>query len=279
MSPLRQRMIEDMVLASLSPGTQENYIRSVRQLAEHYGRSPANLIEEQVRQYLLYLVKEERFTKNTLKVKIAGIRFFYERTLGWNWRILRTAKARGGRRLPDVLTQEEVRDLLNRVRDPKKRMCLVMIYSCGLRVSEATRLVVKDIDSPRMLVKVQGKGNKQRFVPLARPVLYQLRRYWEIDKPTTLFFPGKDPTKPMSNDVVQRCCGVVARECGIQKKVTPHCLRHSYATHLLESGLSIRVIQEILGHSSCRTTQIYTHISPKILGDLQTHVDHLVKDL
>ena len=279
MSPLRLRMIDDMVLASLSPGTQENYIRSVRQLAEHYGQSPAKLAEEQVRQYFLYLVLKKEFAKNTLKVKIAGIRFFYERTLGWNWRVLKTAKARGGRRLPDVLTQEQVRVFLNRVRDPKKRMCLVMIYSCGLRVSEATRLIVQDIDSTRMLVRVHGKGSKQRFVPLPKPVLHQLRNYWKIDKPKTLFFPGKDPTRPMSNDVVQRCCRVVARECGIQKKVTPHCFRHSYATHLLEDGVSIRVIQEILGHSSCRTTQIYTHISPKILGDLQTHVDHLVKDL
>ena len=279
MSPLRQRMIDDMVLAALTPGTQAEYVRSVRQLAEHYDRSPDQLSEEQVREYLLHLITERRLAKNTFKVKLYGIRFFYEKTLGRDWRTLSTVRCRGGRKLPVVLSRKEVRRLLSEIRDPKKRMCSVMMYSCGLRISEATHLETRDIDGERMLVRVRGKGNKQRLVPLAKGTLRSLRDYWRLERPESLFFAGRDGIKPITQSAVRDCLARAADELQMGKKVTPHTLRHSFATHLLEQGVDLRVIQELLGHSSPRTTSIYTHLTSKILCDVQREIERLTKDL
>lgn len=278
MTELRQRMIDDMVLAALTPGTQAEYLRSVRQLAEHYDRSPDRLSEKQVREYLLHLITQKRLAKNTFKVKLYGIRFFYEKTLGWDWRTLKTVRCRGGRKLPVVLSREEVRRLLHEIRDPKKRMCSVMMYSCGLRVSESTRLETKDIDGERMLVKVRGKGNKQRLVPLAKVTLSSLRDYWRMERPGPLFFTGPDGVKPMTRGAMGYCLARVADELQMGKKVTPHTLRHSFATHLLEQGVDLRVIQELLGHSSPSTTAIYTHLTSKIFCDVQREIERLMQD-
>lgn len=279
MKPLRKRMIEDMVLAALAPGTQEQYVLSVRDLAKHYGQSPDRLNEDQVRDYLLYLSTEKQVAKNTFKVKLYGIKFFYEKTLGRMWKSLRTARARGGRKLPVVLSKEEVRRLLRQIRDPKKQMCATMMYCCGLRISEAICLAVKDIDSGRMLVKVRGKGNKERLVPLARTTLSLLRNYWRLEKPTSLFFASQDGVSPISTKGFRACFRATARELGLGKEITPHTLRHSYATHLLEEGVDLRVIQGLLGHSSARTTAIYAHLTSKMLTDVQRRIDELMKDL
>lgn len=279
MSELRQRMIEDMQLANMSPETIRSYVSAIRQMTAHFMEPPDRLSQEQVRKYILYLTTVRKLAQMTLRVKLAAIKFFYGKTLDLDWPVLEIAKARPGRKLPDVLSRREVLALLKCIRDPKKRMCSIMIYACGLRVSEATHLEVKDIDSDRMLIKVRGKGRKERLVPLPKPVLGQLRRYWLLDRPTIFLFPGQDGKKPIGKGTIEECCTAAARECGIKKKATPHCLRHSYATHLLESRVSTRVIQEILGHSSSRTTQIYTHLTPKILGEVQKHVDDLMKDL
>jgi len=279
MKELTERMIEDMDLAGLSAETQESYVRVIRQVAEYCKEPPDRLSEDQVRDYLNYLIKERQLAKSTMRVRIAAVKFFFGKTLGLSWTLLGLAKVRVGRRLPLVLSRGEVRALLKQIRDAKRRMCLVMMYSCGLRVSEATHLEIKDIDSDRMLVKVIGKGDKERHVPLPKPVLHQLRQYWRIEKPQRLFFSVADGDKPITSDSVRACCTAAALESGIRKKATPHSLRHSYATHLLESGVDIRVIQALLGHSSARTTAIYTHLTPGLLGDVQRRVDELMRDL
>jgi integrase/recombinase XerD len=272
MTSLRQRMVEDMQLRGLSEETQEAYVRAVRQLAEHYGKSPQRISDEELRQYFLHLTNVKQLSSSTIKVALYGIKFLFQHTLRKEWPTLDLVRPRREKKLPVVLSVAEVQRVLGIIRRPRYRVCLSTIYACGLRLSEGVHLQVRDIDSDRMMVHVRkGKGAKDRYVPLPVPTLEMLRRYWCTHRhpewlfpaPTKSGVPLSTATKPMSIDGVQRAFKAALQESGIQKKATVHTLRHSYATHLLEAGVNLRIIQAYLGHSSPKTTAIYTHLTRK----------------
>jgi site-specific recombinase XerD len=263
-------MIEDMQLRGLSPKTQEAYLRHIRQLAEHRKKSPDQVTEEDLREYFLYLKNEKRVSRSTCTQAISAIKFFFEQTLKRDWKTFKLVRPGKGKKLPVVLSQDEVRRILGCLRSFKHHVCLSTIYSCGLRLREGVYLQVVDLDSDRMVVHVRkGKGNKDRYVPLPDRTLALLRQYWGTHRHPRWFFPTRTPrgvplseaAKPISTSTVNKALRAACLESGIQKHVTPHTLRHSYATHLLEAGVNLRRIQAYLGHSSLRTTSIYTHLT------------------
>jgi integrase/recombinase XerD len=281
MTELRRRMIEDMQLAGLTRGTQETYVRSVRLLADYYHRPPDQLSDEQLREFFLYLTRERGLAKATLINYRAAIKFLFAKTLQRSVPVIDLLRAQRRRKLPVILSQDEVRCLLSQVQDRPVRMCLTMIYTCGLRLQEGTRLQVRDIHSSRMLVHVrQGKGGKDRYVPLPQRSLDLLRAYWVQERPRPWLFPEKrEPDRPMGRERPYNTLKAVLRKSKIDKPVSVHTLRHSYATHLLEAGVNLRVIQEVLGHKSPKTTAIYTHLTPKVLAGLQTTINELMAAL
>jgi len=272
MTELRMRMIECLQLRGLSERTQEAYTRAVRQLAEHYHKSPDLITEEELRQYFLYIINVKHYSRNTTTIALCGIRFFFEQTLNRNWSLFGIVRPAPEHKLPVVLSLEEVREILNRVRLLRYRVCLSTIYACGLRLQEGIRLAVPDIDSARMMIHVRhGKGNKDRYVPLPQRTLELLRDYWSTHRHPVLIFPaeGRDhinlskATEPMSKSSVQDAFRAALKQSGINKLASVHTLRHSWATHLLEAGVNLRLIQEYLGHSSPATTSVYTHLTVK----------------
>ncbi len=270
MTPLRERMLEDMQLRGLSERTQETYVRTVRQLAEHFGKSPDDITEEELHRYFLYLRNEKRVSRSTFTQALCGIKFFYEHTLKQNWLTLTLVKPPREKKLPVVLSHGEVGRVLSGLHQLPYRACLTTIYTCGLRLQEALHLQVSDIDSDRKLLHIRrGKGARDRYVPLPAPTLALLRIYWASHRHPLLLFParhrrgGAKTSKPMNPSSVQRAFRAALADSGIQKPATPHTLRHSYATHLLEAGVNLRIIQAYLGHSSPTSTAIYTHLTCK----------------
>ena len=270
MTLLRQRMIEDMQLRGLSEKTQDAYLRAVRQLAEHYSKSPDQISEEELRQYFLYLKNVKRTSSSTFSIALCGIKFFYQHTLQREWATFDLARAPREKRLPTVLSREEVRRILDCLRLPVYRACLSTIYACGLRVQEGVHLQVGNIDSARMVVHVrQSKGRKDRDVPLPVSALEMLRGYWAQHRHPVWLFPTRtavgvplpQANGPVSVSSVQKAFRAALQESGVTKAATVHTLRHSYATHLLEAGVDLRLIQAYLGHSSPQTTAIYTHVT------------------
>jgi len=261
-------MIEDMQLHGLAAKTQDAYVRAVKQLAEHYHKSPDVITEEELRQYFLYLKNDKHASASTYTVVLCGLKFFYERTLQREWATLDWARASHETKLPVVLSTAEVRQILGCLRAPRYRVCLSTIYACGLRWQEGVHLQVQNIDSGRMMIHVQqGKGARDRYVPLPDFTLKLLREYWSTHRHAVWLFPA--PTRagvrpstaatPMSVRGVQRAFEMARQESGVQKLASVHTLRHSYATHLLEAGVNLRVIQADLGHRSPQTTALYTH--------------------
>jgi integrase/recombinase XerD len=280
MTTLRRRMLEDLQLRGLAPKTQECYVAAVHQLAQHYRRPPDQLSEEELRQYFLFLLNEKKVAESTFRVHLYGIRFFYEHTLQRPWPVFDLVRPRKSQKLPVVLSPQEVRLLLTLVEHSKARMCLQIIYACGLRLTEGTQLQVADIDPQRMLVRVrQGKGGKDRFVPLAPRVLALLREYWQRQRPRPWLFPARHQSGPLSPTSLQKTFKAVVRQSGIPKDASVHTLRHSYATHLLERGVSLRVIQELLGHKSPSTTARYTHLTPPTFDVIHATISALMADL
>ena len=289
MTPLRQRMIDDMQLRGLSATTQRNYVAAVYQLAKHYHRSPDQITEEDLRQYFIYLTKEKKVSRSAATIALCAFKYLYQRTLQRPWPTLDFMRPKQERKLPVVLSREEVRRALSAVRIPVYQACLKTIYSCGLRLREATRLQVTDIDSARMLLLVHGKGNKERYVPLPESTLKMLRAFWLFRRSRKYLFPSRDvhfkPDGTVDHERYIEGSNVAAafklalRYSGIRKPAHIHTLRHSYATHLLEAGINLRVIQENLGHTSARTTQIYTHLTQEVRAAVQDPINELMKDL
>lgn len=272
MTELRIRMIESLQLRGLSGRTQEAYTRAVRQLAEHFHKSPDLITEEELRQYFLHIINVKHYSRSTTTIALCGIRFFFEQTLGRKWAVFALVRPAPEHKLPVVLSLEEVREILHLVRLPRYRVCLTTIYSSGLRLQEGIRLAVPDIDSARMMIHVRhGKGNRDRYVPLPQRTLRMLRDYWATHRNPRLLFPaeGRDhialskATEPMSKTSVQNAFRAALKQSGIHKLASVHTLRHSWATHLLEAGVNLRLIQEYLGHSSPATTSVYTHLTLK----------------
>ena len=288
MTPLRQRMVEDMQLRGLSEKTQEAYVRAVRQLAEHYGKSPEHMGEGDLRRYFLYLQNDKQVSPSTFTLALCGIKFFYEHTLKREWAVLDLVRPRREKKLPVVLSVAQVHRILGCLRRPRYRVCLSTIYSCGLRLQEGVDLQVDAIDSDRMAVHVRhGKGAKDRYLPLPERTLEMLRQYWRTHRHAVWLFPApirmelppSAAIKPMSVSGVQRAFKAALQESGVQKPATVHTLRHSYATHLLEAGVNLRVIQAYLGHSSPKTTAIYTHLTRKAEDLAAEAINRVMADL
>lgn len=272
MSELRKRMIESLQLRGLSPRTEEAYVRAVRQLADHYHKSPDLVTEEELRQYFLYMKNVKKYSRAASTIAICGIKFFFEKTLGKQWTTFELVRPPREKKLPVILSLEEVREVLGKIRVPRYRVCLTTIYSCGLRLQEGTRLQVADLDSARGMLHVRlGKGGKDRYVPLPQRTLEMLRQYWGTHRNPVWVFPcqRKDhvelvkSTEPMHRSSVQEAFRAALKQTRIHKPASVHTLRHSWATHLLEAGVNLRLIQEYLGHSSPSTTSIYTHLTAR----------------
>lgn len=286
MTPLCQKMIEDMQLCGLSERTQSTYVLMVSQLAQYWGKSPDQLSEAELRQYFLYLKNEKQLSPSSFNVALCSLKFLYQQTLKQPWPILEWVKPPSEAKLPDILSLAEVRHLLGGLRQPVYRTCLNTIYACGLRLQEGIQLQVNQIDSGRMLVHVRGgKGNKDRYVPLPTHSLAQLRAYWVSHRHPVWLFPGRDDfgrttkNQPMDASSVQRAFAAALHESGISKQVSVRTLRHSYATHLLEAGVNLRLIQSYLGHDSLATTARYTHLTPQTHLTAIAVINQLMADL
>jgi site-specific recombinase XerD len=288
MTLLRQRMIEDMQLRGLAASTQENYVRAVRQLAEYWGKPPDQISEQEIREYLLFLKTVKQLSPSTCTVILCGIKFFYQYTLHRDWALLDWVRPLRESKLPVVLSVSEVRRVLDCLQRPRYQTCLTTIYACGLRLQEGVHLQVADIDSARMVVHVRhGKGRKDRYVPLPQRVLERLRQYWVTHRHPEWLFPtpvrrGQDPATaptPLNGRSVQRAFQAALQASGIQKHASVRSLRHSYATHLLQSGVNLRVIQAYLGHVSLQTTAIYTHLTQEVENPAVAAINQVMEDL
>jgi site-specific recombinase XerD len=274
-SPLRQRMIEDMSLRQFGPKTQHDYVRVVADFARFLGRSPDQAEPEDLRRYQLHLAAED-VSPAMMNAAVSALRFFFKVTLcrpGFGERL---ARARKEDRLPEVLSPEEVALLLHCAPSLKHKAALSVAYGCGLRVSEIVHLRVADSDSARMLIRVeQGKGRKDRYVMLSPDLLELLRRWWRTARPQGWLFPGRDPGQPITTRQLNRACKAAAATAALDKRVSMHTLRHSFATHLLERKTDVRVIQVLLGHKKLDTTARYTRVALKTLGAVKSPLTHL----
>ena len=263
MSVLRQRMTEDMQLRNLALNTQISYLQQVSCFARHFGKSPAELGEEEIRTYQVYLTTEKKLSPGSIHTAVAALRFLYKVTLKRDWTVedvLPLPKKR--QTLPVVLSPEEVQQFLACVASVKHRAILTTCYAAGLRISEAVHLKPTAIDSRRMVIRVeQGKGQKDRYVMLSPVLLEILRSYWRAVRPREWLFPGDRPGQPITRDAVGGACQKAHRLSGLSKPVTPHSLRHAFAVHLLEAGTDVRTIQLLLGHRSLATTARYLRIA------------------
>ncbi len=260
MTPLRQRFIEDLQLRNRSPKTIEAYVYHVRELARYYNQSPEQLGDDQIHRYLLHLLHHKQVSWSSYNQAVAALRFFYGVTYPSDTVVTRLPYGKRPKRLPAVRSPQQVALFLDTVRDRTVQMVLRTICATGFRISEALHLTAPQIDSSRMVVRVLGKGQKERLVPLSPQLLEELRAYWRETRPTQWMFPGKDRHQPLNATTVQKACQRACRAAGLPR-ITPHTLRHCHATHLLEAGVDIRTIQALLGHHRIGTTALYTHVT------------------
>lgn len=275
MSPLRQQMIKEMQLREFSPRTQESYLAAVVGLSRHYGRSPEKICQKEIEDYLLHLRQDLDRSPSTCNVVISGLKFFYENAIKDESVKLRLPPRKKTRRLPEVLSRDEVHQIINYHANIKYRTMLMTAYSSGVRVSELVCLKPEHIDNSRMVIKVeQGKGKRDRYTLLSERLLKQLRIYWKVCQPGEWLFPSRNSAKGhISTSSVGRIYTRAKRDCGITKGKGIHTLRHCFATHLLESGYDIRKIQLLLGHKNISTTMIYLHVSKKSLEMMKSPLD------
>ena len=266
MTALCTRFLEDMQLHGYSPKTQSCYVGAVRGLARHYGKSPDLLTEEQLRQYFLHLTLEKKVARATATIALCAIKFFFQHTLQRNWTCFKILRPPKSKKLPVVLSREEVQKILGCVHTPIYRVCLATIYAGALRLNEGCCLQIADLDTARMLLRVGGKGNKQRLVPLAQRTLDRLRELWPSHRSPVWLFPAvtrhgfqhsvAHNAGPIARSTLQRAFRRALRQSGVRKAAHVHSLRHSMATHLLEAGVNLRIIQSILGHATPTTTAL-----------------------
>ena len=261
---LRERMLIALRIRNMSPRTERIYIDLVARFALHFHRSPDRLGLPEIEQYLFFLRDTRKVSYCWFNQCVCALRFFYLYVMDRPDLVMRIPYGRRERHLPVVLSIDELAAFLAAVGSLRDRVLLTVLYSAGIRLGEVCRLRVEDIDSSRMLLRIQqGKGHKDRFAPLSPTALDLLRQWWRATRPVGLLFPNKnDPSRSICPDTVQRAVKVAARKAGITKRISPRTLRHSFATHLMEQGTSMRVIQVLLGHAHSRTTETYTHVSP-----------------
>jgi site-specific recombinase XerD len=280
-------MIEEMQLRGYAESTIEGYVHAVAQLARHYRRSPDKLEEEEVRRYLLHLTLDKKIARGSFSVVLGGLRFFYQQALGRDWKSLYVAKPRSEKKLPVVLSRDEVWSVLDAVRIDVYRVCLTTIYACGLRLMEGASLQIPNVDSARGVLHVRGKRRKDREVPLPTATLQLLRDHWRTHRSPTWLFPAATrhgiqysvahDCGPITRDSLQSAFRHAVKRSGLHKRAHVHTLRHSYATHLLEDGVNLRLIQEYLGHSSPRTTAVYTHLTREIRDAARDPINRLMQ--
>jgi site-specific recombinase XerD len=274
MSPLRRRMIEDMRLRNFSACTERSYIHYVADFASHYKTSPEHLGLDDIRNYQLYLTEKRQLSASSINTFVSAIQFLYIVTLEMPWGNNRFVRMKVPEKLPVVLSHAEVAALFGYVGILKHRAVLMLCYGSGLRIAEAVSLKAKHIDSDRMLIRVeQGKGAKDRYTVLSQTLLELLRRYWKVQRPKDYLFPGSNPGTHVQPGTIQEICRDACRMAGIEKRVTPHTLRHSFATHLLENGTDTRAIQVLLGHSRIDTTARYTAVTPQTVSAIVSPLD------
>ena len=277
MGQLRDRMEQDLILRGLRPATRRNYLLYCRKFAAFFHRSPEEMGEAEIRTFLLHLIEVEGCTYDTYRQVRAALKFLYTVTLQRSWEVEHLpVPKRGRRRLPVVLNEQELTALFDALASPKYRAVLITCYAAGLRISEACRLRVTDIDSHRMVLHIRdGKGGHERLALLSPRLLALLRRYWLLEKPTDWLFPGRDPAQPIDPDSVRTVFRKACLQAELTKHCTPHSLRHSFATHLLDAGTDLVLIQTLLGHRSLRTTSRYTHVSTARIQQAQSPLEHL----
>lgn len=276
---LREKMRAILRARNYSPRTEETYIAAVVHFARHFRTPPDQLGAEHVIAYQVWLRDQKRASHVLFNQTMCALRFFYGQVLDRQDVVERIRYARHERRLPVVLSVEETIELLRSIEHPRYRVLLTTIYATGLRLSEALALRAADIDSKRMVVRVrQGKGKKDRYVPLPAVLLELLREHWRSEHLHDLLFPHlSDPSRPADPTGVQRYLQRLVAKAGLTKKVTPRTFRHCYATHLIEQGTSTRVVQVLLGHSNVHTTETYTHVSPSTLGNVTGPLERVLK--
>jgi site-specific recombinase XerD len=261
MSKLRQQMLREMQVRHYSPRTVERYTDALVRLSRYYNQSPADLTTAQIKDYLFYLIDIKHVSRSTINQLISAIKFLWEEVLGRPWGDLQIKRPRLSKELPIVFSKEEVGKLLSMPRNLKHRTCLSLGYSAGLRISELSHLTPEDIDRSRMQVRIyHGKGPKTRYVPLAKNILGLLNEYQRFYRTAKYLFEGQKPGFPISTSTIGVIFKRALKQSNIQKKATFHTLRHSYATHLLEAGVNLKVIQNLMGHTSLKTTSIYFHV-------------------
>jgi len=276
MTPLRQRMFEDMQLRNLTPATQRSYVHYVAEYARYFNVSPEKLDAEAIRQYLLYALNERKLSPESVNTCVSALKFLDLNTLEMPWTEEYFPRAKRPHKLPIVLSQEEMLLFFDHIPGLKNRAALMTCYGAGLRVSEAVALKVSDIDGKRKLVRVeQGKGQKDRYAMLSDRLHMVLRRYYKASRPEEYLFPSWKKDRHMSAGSLQLACREAAAHAGLRKKVTVHGLRHAFATHLLEQGTDLRIIQVLLGHSQIDTTARYTRVSPQIVAGTLSPLDRL----
>jgi site-specific recombinase XerD len=276
LSPLARRMAEDMLVRNMAQKTIDSYTYHVERFAKHFGRPLDELGPEEIRTFQLYLIQERKASWSAFNQAVCGLRFLYRVTLPRPWVVEQVPFGKRPKRLPAVLGPEEVSRLIACVPVLKHRVLLTTLYAAGLRLTEGTHLRIADIDSQRMQLNVRhGKGAKQRLVPLSPRLLAELRDYWRQARPPQYLFPGKSPDVPLSSATIQKACKLATAAAKIDKRVTPHTMRHSYATGLLEAGVDLLTIGHLLGHKSFMTTMIYLHVRRPHLDSTPSPLDWL----
>jgi len=277
MGQFHDRMDADMEIRGLALNTRKAYLLAMRKFVRHFMRPPDRLTLEDIRQYQLYLTRERKVSWSVFNIAVAAIKFFYRVTLRKDWKIDEVPYQRKPRVLPEIPSAEKVRALFDSTRNLKHRALLMTLYAAGLRASEAVHLQVSDIDSQRMVIRIeQAKGRKDRYVMLSPKLLEVLREYWRAKRPGTWLFPSSQTSdRPLSPDAVGSIVEKAQKAAGVPGRIYPHLLRHAFATHLLEHGANLRVIQKLLGHRSLRSTEIYTHVAKNYLEKTPSPLDLL----
>lgn len=276
MGKLRERMIEEMALRNFAATTQKAYLYTVSTLAKYYRRSPDQLSREEIRAYLVHLSMEKKLASSTLTAIIAGLRFFYNETLGWDETKLFIPPRRTNTHLPEVFSLNEVARLIDAARGLKQRVLLMTAYSSGVRTSELVHLKLTDIDSERVMIRVeQGKGRKDRYTLLSQKLLVELRQYWKRYQPSVWLFPNRAKDGPLSQNEARHIYNQAKKRAGLKKGRGIQTLRACFATHLLEAGEDLRTIQLLLGHRCIRSTQRYLRLGQPTLGSTLSPLDFL----
>lgn len=288
MQSIFEKTTVDLKLAGYSQRTVEAYSYHVKKFLEYFNKPPQQITEDEIKQYFLYLKYKKKLSGSASAQAISGIKFMFQKTLDMDFKVFGIVKNPRGKKLPVILTREEVGKVLKSIRILRHKACLTLIYTCGLRLHEATSIAPEDIDSKRNFVHIKdGKGRKDRLVPLPEITLKILREHYKTHRNEKFIFPAPGRggireaknTIPLPDSSVQTVLKKVLRQVNIKKNISVHNLRHSYATHLLENAIDIRIIQKYLGHKSIQSTMIYTHLTPIISENVHHKIDHLMNDL